>query len=129
MNLKKNIWRRPHPLKQARLDYFLISENSMPSVQSHNILPSYRSDHSTIVLSFQINDFKRGSGLWKFNYSLLRDREYTNIVKDCIQQIKEQCMEYIIENEQNLEFQISDQLFLETLLMEIRGKTISYSSF
>ena len=38
-------------------------------------------------------------------------------------------LEYIIENEQNLEFQISDQLFLETLLMEIRGKTISYSSY
>ena len=31
-------------------------------------------------------------------------------------------LEYIIENEQNLEFQISDQLFLETLLMEIRGE-------
>ena len=132
---KKFTWRRPHPLKQARLDYFLISENFMPSVQSHNILPSYRSDHSTVILSFQINDFKRGSGLWKFNNSLLRDREYINIVKDCIQQVKEQYMlpiydlEYIIENEQNLEFQISDQLFLETLLMEIRGKTISYSSF
>ena len=31
-------------------------------------------------------------------------------------------LEYIIENEQNLEFDISDQLFLETLLIEIRGK-------
>ena len=28
----------------------------------------------------------------------------------------------------NIEFQINDQLFLETLLMEIRGSTISYSS-
>ena len=31
-------------------------------------------------------------------------------------------LEYIIKNEQNLEFQISDKLFLETLLKEIRGK-------
>ena len=45
----------------------------MPSVQSHNILPSYRPDHATVILSFQVNDFKRGSGLWKFNNSLLRD--------------------------------------------------------
>ena len=132
---KSFTWRRPHPLKQARLDYFLISENFMPSVQSHKILPSYRSDHSTVVLSFQINDFKRGKGLWKFNNSLLRDMEYIKVVKECIQRVKEQYMlpiynlEYIIENEQNLEFQISDQLFLETLLMEIRGKTISYSSY
>ena len=132
---KSFTWRRPHPLKQARLDYFLISENFMPSVQSHKILPSYRSDHSTVVLSFQINDFKRGNGLWKFNNSLLRDMEYIKVVKECIQRVKEQYMlpiynlEYIIENEQTLEFQISDQLFLETLLMEIRGKTISYSSY
>ena len=132
---KSFTWRRPHPLKQARLDYFLISENFMPSVQSHKILPSYRSDHSTVVLSFQINDFKRGNGLWKFNNSLLRDMEYIKVVKECIQRVKEQYMlpiynlEYITENELNLEFQISDQLFLETLLMEIRGKTISYSSY
>ena len=33
-------------------------------------------------------------------------------------------LEYIIKNEKNLEFQISVQLFLETLLMEIREKTI-----
>ena len=28
-----------------------------------------------------------------------------------------------------IQFVINDQLFLETLLMEIRGKTISYSAF
>ena len=38
---KRYTWRRPNPLKQARLDFFLISEHFMPSVQSHNILPSY----------------------------------------------------------------------------------------
>ena len=59
------------------------------SVNSHNILPSHRSDHSTDVLSFQVNDFKRGNGLWKFNNSLLRDREYI-IVKECIQRVKQQ---------------------------------------
>ena len=54
----------------------------MSSVQSHKILPSYRSDHSTVVLSFQINDFKRGNGRWKFNNSLLRDMEYIKVVKN-----------------------------------------------
>ena len=91
MNLKKCFtWRRPHPLKQARLDYFLISENFMPSAQSHNILPSYRSDHSSVVLSFQINYFKGGNGLWKFNNSLLRDMEYIEVVKECIHRVNEQ---------------------------------------
>ena len=39
-------------------------------------------------------------------------------------------IEYLntIENDL-IQLTINDQLFLETLLMEIRGKTISYSSF
>ena len=40
------------------------------------ILPSYRTDHSTIVLTLQINEFIKGKGLWKFNNSLLKDMNY-----------------------------------------------------
>ena len=36
-------------------------------------------------------------------------------------------LEYIPDDE--IQFLINDQLFLETLLMEIRGKSISYSSY
>ena len=32
-------------------------------------------------------------------------------------------------NNDEIQFTINDQLFLETLLMEIRGKTISYASY
>ena len=32
-------------------------------------------------------------------------------------------------NLEDIQFSITDQLFFETLLMEIRGKTISYSAF
>ena len=31
-------------------------------------------------------------------------------------------------NNEDLQFTINDQLFLDTLMMELRGKTISYSS-
>ena len=54
----------------------------------------------------------------------MSDREYVNVVKSVISQVKEQ---YRIEDEN--ECVIDDQLFLEVLLMEIRGKTISYSSY
>lgn len=37
------------------------------------------------------------------------------------------CIPTIFDSE--IQFTINDQLFLETLLMEIRGKTISHSSF
>ena len=54
------------------------------------------------------------------------------LVKDTISRVKEQ---YSVQNNINniplsdLQFNISDQLFLETLLMEIRGATISYSTY
>ena len=43
----------------------------MPSVNIVDILPSYRSDRSIVVMSFKINEFKKGNGLGKFNNSLL----------------------------------------------------------
>ena len=104
----------------------------MHSVNDVEILPSYRSDHSTVVLSLQFNDFVKGKGLWKFNVSLLKDKNYVNTVKKCINNVKEQYMlpvydtEFIEDNANNemIQFTISHQLLLEVLLMEIRGKTI-----
>jgi hypothetical protein len=45
------------------------------------IEPSYRSDHSMIILELEFIPFVCGKGLWKFNNSLLYDLEYSNIVK------------------------------------------------
>ena len=73
-NSKKYTWRKRNPVKQARLDFFLLSESLMTSVKDINFLTIYRSDHSSVVLSLQINEFKKGKGLWKFNISLLNDK-------------------------------------------------------
>jgi exonuclease III len=45
-DVNKYTWRKPTPLKQARLDFFLASESLLPDVLNCNILTSYRSDHS-----------------------------------------------------------------------------------
>ena len=45
------------------------------------IKPSYRSDHSMVILELEFIPFVHGKGLWKFNNSLLYDLEYSNIVK------------------------------------------------
>ena len=134
---KRFSWRRKSPiLKQARLDFFLITENLMSSVNKCSIIPSYRSDHSIITLNITFTPFKRGKPLWKHNNSLLKDIDYLTIIKEKINEVK---MQYAlpIYNTENintipndqLQFMINDQLFLETLLMEIRGKSISYSCF
>ena len=53
-------WPKINPVKQARLDFFLISDSLMQSMCNVNILPRYKSDHSMVVLSFYINEFCQG---------------------------------------------------------------------
>lgn len=128
-------WTQPNSNKRARLDYFLISEDFFSDIDEVNILPGYRTDHSMILLSFKFNKFSRGHSYWKFNNSLLKDSTYVTEIKNVINRVKEQYalpVENILANEippKDLIFTINDQLFFEVLLMEIRGKTISYSSF
>ena len=133
-DLKRFTWRKRTPFKQARLDFFLLSEDLLCSLKNCNIEPSYRSDHSMVVLNLEFNPFDRGRGLWKFNNSLLYDPEYIKIVKEKIVEVKKQYVIYDIDriedmNNEDLNFNIDSHLFLETMLMEIRGKTISYSSY
>ena len=48
----------------------------MPYVEKVFIANSYRSDHSGVILFFKLNTIQKGEGLWKFNNSLLTDKEY-----------------------------------------------------
>ena len=131
-------WRKKNSTKQARLDFFLISESLFMDVKNTKILPGYRTDHSQILLQFDFGKFVKGKSYWKFNNSLLKDTKYVDELKDLIKFTK---LNYIKPNDgiseinineipaQQLQFSISDQLFFDTLLMEIRGKTIAYTSF
>ena len=129
-------WRTNNRNKQARLDYFLISENFFIDIIETNIELGYRSDHSIITIKLKGSEVKRGKLFWKFNNSLLKDPEYVNTIKKVINETKSQYIDpsqsvheiNIIPNS-DLKLTVNDQLFFETLLLEIRGKTISYSSF
>ena len=115
--------------KQSRLDYFLISEDALPYVESTNIKPGYRSDHSVVELTLNLHHQPKGPGLWKFNNSLLLDEKYVSEIRQCILETKEQYKENNApETDESLaKFQIPDQLLFEMLKLEIRGKTIAYS--
>ena len=127
-------WSRRNPVrKQARLDFFLVSFECLLFTEASKIIPGYRTDHSGIILELTLDhDIERGKGYWKFNNSLLKDNSYIKIVKETISEVKQT---YLAndngnnENTQQEEFNINDQLFLETLLLMIRGNTIKYSSF
>ena len=135
-DIKRYTWRRKQPFQQARLDFFLVSEDLLTSVKKCTIENSYRSDHSPVILGLCFNKFIKGKPLWKFNNSLLKDIEYLNIINKKIDEVKLQYSlpVYNFENLQNIpdseiQLTVNDQLFLDTLLMEIRGQTISYSAY
>jgi hypothetical protein len=44
----------------ARLDFFLIAENILSNLKNCKVEPSYRSDHSMIILELEFNPFIRG---------------------------------------------------------------------
>ena len=64
---KRYTWRRRKPIKQARLDYFLVSDTMTDIISGSKIIPGYRTDHSIIQLGIILNKFTRGKGIWKFN--------------------------------------------------------------
>ena len=137
LEARQYTWRRKNTTKQARLDFFLISESIFMDIISAKILPGYRTDHSQIALQFDFSKFEKGKSYWKFNNSLLKDQHYVGEIKNLIKFTKlnyVQLDEYMNENNINaipdhqLRFSISDQLFFDILLMEIRGKTIAYTS-
>ena len=75
-------WRRKHPFKQRRLNYFLISDSLQDSVSSISISPSVQSDHSTIVLKvLAVSEHIKGAFYWKFNNTLLDDKDFISQMK------------------------------------------------
>ena len=93
------------------------------------------SDHSVIATTFQFNEFEYTFGLWKHN-SWLQDVEYIQTINKKTDDVIEQYALPVYNRESildiprdELQFSISDQLFLDTFLMEIRGKSISYRAY
>lgn len=134
--LRRYTWRKRNPLKQARLDYFLTSETIMQFVQQSKIESSYRSDHSIVTLLLNLTGIEHGKSYWKHNNSLLTDEEYLQTMNNKIKEVKKQYMIPVynvneIENipDSEIQFVINDQLFLDVLLMELRGKSISYACY
>ena len=101
---------------QSRIDLWLISVALEYQVTSTKIKPGNNSDHSLIKLSFEILETqKRGKGYWKFNNSLLNDQNYTILIKETIQNIK------------NNIFMENKTVLWDYVKCQIRSETIAYS--
>ena len=126
---KQYTWFQLNPIKMSRLDFFLVSSDIMSLTTKTNIIPGYRSDHSITIIQLKVVEETRGRGFWKFNTSLLQDQKYSELIKQIIaENIERYAMSEENHADPNVKFCISDQLFFETLKMEIRKSTIYYSS-
>ena len=83
-NGRSYTWSSYSNLKQAILDYFLVSTDLTGPVESIETRACYRTDHSLVIMNMIVTHQERGRGFWKFNNSLLSDSEYVKLVKECI---------------------------------------------
>ena len=97
-------------------------------MKNTKILPGYKTDHSAVVFTFSASIEKRGKGYWKFNSQLLRDTEYIQKVKTCINDtVSEFHQSGDIDDLFHVKFTCNDQFFLELLKMKIRSVSITHS--
>ena len=78
-------WRCKTPVKQKRLDYFLISDSLQDLVNAIKVIPSVQSDHSALKIKISsLTEGSKGPSYWKFNNTLILDDEYVNNMKSKI---------------------------------------------
>ena len=118
--VKRYTWRGMTKAGQvhSRLDYFLISTHMIYEFEKADILPSIKSDHSLLKITFKLqNTIDKGRGFWKFNSSLLNNTEYVNKINEIIEDSKTKYID--IENK---------AVVWDLTKCDIRGATVSYSS-
>ena len=124
-----DIWRAQHPevLQYTfrcmsperiftRLDFFLVSTCFANSIEKSWIAPGYLSDHSNIHVKFKTVNNVKGLGFWKFNCTLLQDREYIAMVKN------------VIDDTVKNNSEADPGWKWETIKLAIRSKSIQYAS-
>ncbi|RUA04563.1 MAG: hypothetical protein DSY43_06055, partial [Gammaproteobacteria bacterium] len=128
-------WRKKTPRKQARLDFFLTTEDMMSYITDSKIMPGYKTDHSAILITLKFSNGDRGKGYWKFNNSFLKDTTFADNVRKTINSVLSQYAATPYKREtietlprEEIHFQIKDQLLLDVMLMEIRQQSIEYGA-
>ena len=132
---RRYTWRRKNPIKQARLDYFIVSSPFTDHISKCDIIASYRSDHSILNINIEISKFERGKGLWKLNCNLLKNAAYIDLINKTIHKVKLEYALPVYRNEYletapdlDIKFSIDEDVLLEMIMFKIRSTTIKFAS-
>ena len=83
-------WSNKDFSQASRLDRFYISSSLLQSIRGNKCFPCSLSDHDFVVLFISpVNVSLHGSGVWKFNTSLLSDNDFINTMSLLITSEKE----------------------------------------
>ena len=117
-NARQFTWRNKSFKVQCRLDYFLVSKQLSSTTINSDILFAPDTDHSAIQLHLLSEDLKqqKGPGFWKFNSSLLEDKQYISDLRNNLI--------HFIEKYRDVE---DLGLKWDLVKMEIRGFTVKFS--
>ena len=110
-------WRQKNLQIQCRLDFLLISQSLINNVNTVDIVPGYKTDHSMVTMEITTNANPRGPGFWKLNTSFLSDIDYISKIKDTIQQTK---------NEYSKDPFVSPALLWEMIKLKVRESSLYY---
>ena len=124
-----DVWRYLHPKNKqwtwsssdkkikCRLDYWLISRDNLRNVNSSEIEVFPHCDHSAVTLHIALDkQHSRGPGYWKFNSSLLEDKNF-------VEQLSTKIPSFIQQYQE-----VSDKgLLWELIKMEIRAFTMNFA--
>ena len=77
-------WKQTRPFIGTRLDYIFLPISLVNMVKKCEIISGCKSDHQFLVLDIGLEDSIRGPGFWKFNCSLLEDKEFVDGTNEII---------------------------------------------
>ena len=116
-DVKRFSWRQKNPVVQRRLDFWLISSSTQEDVESVDIIPAIKSDHSAITLFINgIEEQRHGPSFWKFNASLIDDENFVSLIRD----------RYCTWIEEGREIE-DPRVLWDYIKYKIRQETIAYS--
>ena len=133
VDTRRFTWKRSNPVKYSRLDFFLVSQELLHSISASHIVSGYRTDHNVVTLLLKKVELPKRNLFWKFNNSLLDDKNFISFIKKEITYMKEMYALPVysrasIESDQDIQFSVTDKLFFETLMSHLRGVIVQYSA-
>ena len=81
-DVKSYTWSQKSPFVFCRLDFWLTSAHLFDHINSVDICPAIKTDHSAITIEVKVIEEQiKGPGSWKLNVSLLTNKDYVDAME------------------------------------------------